>query len=328
MRKLILFLGLALALSSCKNQVKEPGQSDIDTQIELKEVNFDVETLDKAQLSSGSLQRLMIPSEFIEDRPVDVWLPENYSDEKSYAVLYMHDGQMLFDSTTTWNKQEWKVDEWASQLMEEGKTKDFIVVGIHNISEIRWFDLFPQKAWDYLDPKVADSLVAKKKADGGYRDLNGDNYLKFLTEELKPIIDEEYSVKTDKANTFVAGSSMGGLMSMYAISEYPEVFQGAACISTHWEGIMPEEVNPVPDAIFEYMAKNFPVAGGHLAYFDYGNETLDQYYPKYAPRVDAILAEKGYTEKDSRNLLFDGTDHSENAWNKRLNKPFIFLLAK
>ncbi|WP_115461111.1 alpha/beta hydrolase [Winogradskyella aurantiaca] len=328
MKQLILFICIVWAFTSCKNDAKVSNENNSEPQVESQEVNYDIETLDNAQLASGTLQRLMIPSDFIEDRPVDVWLPADYSDENSYAVLYMHDGQMLFDSTTTWNKQEWKVDEWASQLMDEGETKDFIVVGIHNISEIRWFDLFPQKAWDYLDPKVADSIVAKTKADSTYRDLKGDNYLIFLTKELKPIIDEEYSVRTDKENTFVAGSSMGGLMSMYAISEYPEVFQGAACISTHWVGAMPQENNPFPDAIFQYMAENFPKAGNNLAYFDYGNETLDQYYPQYAPRVDAILTEKGYTEKDSQNLFFEGTNHSENAWNQRLDKPFIFLLGK
>ena len=85
------------------------------------------------------------PSEFITPRNVDVWLPENYSSSKKYAVLYMHDGQMLFDSTTTWNQQEWKVDEWATRLMNEGKTKDFIVVAPWNINSERYSDFFPQK---------------------------------------------------------------------------------------------------------------------------------------------------------------------------------------
>jgi enterochelin esterase-like enzyme len=240
----------------------------------------------------------------------------------------MHDGQMLFDSTTTWNKQEWKVDEWASELMKEDKTQDFIVVGIHNIPDIRWFDLFPQKSWDYLDESDAERLIAQSRADVSYHALNGDNYLRFLVEELKPVIDKEYAVYTDKAHTFIGGSSMGGLMSMYALSEYPDLFQGAACLSTHWVGAMPQVNNPLPKAIFSYMADHFPKAGEHLVYFDYGNETLDQFYPQFAPRVDSILADKGFTKTDSRNLFFEGTNHSENAWNKRLNYPFEFLLGQ
>lgn len=291
-----------------------------------KEISF--KKLDSAELYAGSLYRVnKYPSKYIKPRPVDVWLPENYSTDKKYAVLYMHDGQMLFDSTATWNKQEWKVDEWASRLMDSNKTKDFIVVGIHNISKIRWLDLFPQKAFSYLDEKVQDSLMEDARKNNFEPKLNGDNYLKFIVEELKPVIDRIYPTLSDKSNTYVAGSSMGGLMSMYAISEYPDVFDAAACISTHWVGAMPAPNNPYPDAIFAYMDDHLASSDDHRLYFDYGNKTLDAFYPKYAPRVDEILKQKGYTDKNSKNLFFEGTNHSENAWNKRLDQPFIFLLG-
>ncbi len=285
--------------------------------------------LEKAVLAGGGLFRVdSFPSNYITPRPVDVWLPEGYSKDKKYNVLYMHDGQNLFDETTTWNKQEWKVDDWATKLMAEGKTKDFIVVGIHNIPQIRWQDLFPEKAMDYLNKKVRDSLIAVAENNNIKVDFKGDEYLKFLVEELKPIIDIQYSVHIDKDHTFVAGSSMGGLMSMYAISEYPNVFVGAACISTHWVGAMPMPNNPYPEAIFNYMEANLPQSGSHKLYFDYGNKTLDQNYPQYAPRVDEILKAKGYSESDSKNLFFEGTDHSESSWNKRLDQPLTFLLGK
>ncbi|MEC3906769.1 alpha/beta hydrolase-fold protein [Tamlana sp. 2201CG12-4] len=283
----------------------------------------------KAKLSSGTLMRLeAYPSKYIQSRPVDVWLPEDYSEEKKYAVLYMHDGQMLFDATSTWNKQEWKVDEWASKLINEGKTKDFIVVGIHNISEIRWQDLFPQKAFDNLEKKEKDRLRALAVETNKNIEFYGDNYLKFLVEELMPMVNSEFSVYRNKANTYVMGSSMGGLMSMYAICEYPNVFSGAACISTHWPGATPIENNPFPDAIFKYMKTHLPDSNTHKMYFDYGTETLDAHYPQYAPKVDEILKEKGYTEANFKNLKFEGTDHSENAWNQRLDIPLMFLLRK
>lgn len=276
----------------------------------------------------GKLERYQpFPSKYIKPRPVDVWLPKDYSKDRKYAVLYMHDGQMLFDSTTTWNKQEWKVDEWASKLMKEGKTKDFIVVGIHNIKELRWFDLFPQKAFKNL--KKGTNITMLHDGYDGFDEtlLNGDNYLKFLVEELKPFIDTKYPVHSDKENTFVAGSSMGGLMSMYAISEYPNVFSKAACISTHWVGSAPIENNPLPEAIFKYMESHLASAKYHKLYFDYGTETLDAHYPQYAPRVDEILKAKGYNNNNSKNLKFEGTDHSENSWNQRLDIPLTFLLG-
>ncbi|GGI55830.1 alpha/beta hydrolase [Winogradskyella haliclonae] len=285
--------------------------------------------LDSAILFAGSLHRVeAFPSKFIKPRPVDVWLPENYSKDKKYAVLYMHDGQNLFDATTTWNKQEWMVDEWSSKMMEKGITKDFIVVAIHNIPQIRWQDLYPEKAMSYMNEKVRDSLITLAKKSNFNVDFKGDEYLSFIAKELKPVIDKQYAVYTDKANTFVGGSSMGGLMSMYAVAEYPDVFGGAACLSTHWPGAMPAPNNPHPKAIFDYMKENLPNAGMHKLYFDYGNKTLDQYYPKYAPNVDAILKAKGYTDSDSKNLFFEGTNHSEQSWNKRLDKPLLFLLGK
>ncbi len=308
---------------SCKNEKKT---TDVDFESNVPSKTYTFEKLDKVELYAGSLIRVdSFPSKYITPRPVDIWLPKDYTRDKKYSVLYMHDGQMLFDSTTSWNKQEWKVDEWATKLMEEEKVQDFIVVAIHNIPSIRWQDLFPEKAINYIDGSVKDSLadIAGKKNIK----LNGDNYLRFIVEELKPQIDFAYPVHTDREHTFVMGSSMGGLMSMYAISEYPEVFGGAACLSTHWVGAMPMEKNPYPEAIFKYMETNLPEADEHKLYFDYGNKTLDQHYPQYAPRVDEILKAKGYTDKDSKNLFFEDTDHSENSWNKRLDQPLIFLLG-
>ncbi|SNR15826.1 alpha/beta hydrolase [Tenacibaculum jejuense] len=317
MKNVLHFIVLFIVLS-CNTQVKSNTQ---------KKDNFVINKQTGVTLFEGTLERLEhFSSKFIKERPVDVWLPKNYTKEKKYNVLYMHDGQMLFDSTKTWNKQEWKIDELSSKLIKEKKVKDFIIVGIHNIANIRWQDLFPQKAYDYIDEEAKKAL----KSISGSRNftLNGDNYLKFIVKELKPFIDSKYAVHTDKDHTFIMGSSMGGLMSMYAISEYPKIFSGAACLSTHWVGAMPMDDNPFPEAILKYMADNLPNSGEHKIYFDYGNKTLDQHYPQYAPKVDEILKQKGYSESDSKNLLFEGTNHSEISWSKRLDIPLLFLLKK
>ena len=314
--KKVLILILGMLIISCNNN-----------KIEFKNIKS-VEVED-AVLSSGKLIRVdSFPSKNITPRPVDVWLPADYSDQKKYAVLYMHDGQMLFDSTKTWNKQEWKIDEAATDLMAQKITRDFIVVGIHNIADIRWQDLFPEKAMDFMDKDSKEEVYRKAKESNTSIDFKGDAYLKFIVSELKPYIDATYAVYTDKENTFVAGSSMGGLMSMYAIAEYPTIFEGAACLSTHWVGAMAEENNPFPSAIFKYVEATIPDAKTHKIYFDYGDQTLDRHYPKYASIVDDLYAAKGYSVHNYRNLFFPGADHSEISWQKRIYAPLTFLLKK
>lgn len=321
--KNLVYILILLTILSCKTDKNANDSNEAEV---ISTVTYDLEPVNDAVLYAGKLIRIdSFPSKYIAPRPVDIWLPKDYTTDKKYSVLYMHDGQMLFDSTTTWNKQEWKVDEWATQLMDEEKTNDFIVVALPSIPKIRWKDLFPEKAYDFIDVKIQDSL--KDLSGNKNFKFNGDNYLNCLTQEVKPFIDRQYSVYTDREHTFVMGASMGGLMSMYAISEYPEIFGGAACISTHWPGAKPIKDNPYPDAIFSYMEGNLPKANTHKLYFDYGNKTLDQHYPQYAPRVDEILKAKGYTKDNSRNLFFEGTDHSENSWNQRLDQPLIFLLG-
>lgn len=282
-------------------------------------------------LTSGKLFRIEnFPSAYVKPRNVDIWLPDTYSKDKKYAVLYMHDGQMLFDATKTWNQQEWKVDEWASTLMNEQKVVDFIVVAIWNIPEIRHADYFPRKPFLSLDTRVQDSLFTEAKKNNSslqVNALNADKYLKFITQELKRYMDANYAVKTDMKNTVMAGSSMGGLISMYAVCEYPTIFGGAACLSTHWPGVFPNDYNPVPNAFFEYMKNKIPSPESHKFYFDFGTETLDAYYGIYETKVNTIFKEKGYTEQNFQNLKFEGADHSENSWNKRLDKPLVFLLT-
>ncbi len=326
MKKAVGLIVVIVIVFSCKNE--KPVADNVET-LKESQSGYAFKKQDSIQLYKGSLHRIdSFPSKYVVPRPVDVWLPEDYTKNKTYAVLYMHDGQMLFDASSTWNKQEWKVDEWATKLMQENKTRDFIVVAVHNISELRWQDLFPQKAMDFIPQVIKDSIAQQAKVSKYHNtDLNGDNYLKFMVNELKPVIDKTYSVHTEKENTFVAGSSMGGLMSMYAISEYPNIFGAAACLSTHWPGTVPVEDNPVSDAIFSYMKVNLPSSEQHRIYFDYGNKTLDEHYPQYAPRVNEILKEKGYTTQNSRNILFEDTDHSENSWNQRLDIPLTFLLG-
>ncbi len=261
-------------------------------------------------------------SAFVDARNIDVWLPDNYSSQKKYAVLYMHDGQMLFDSTVTWNKQEWLVDETMSSLIAQHKIKDCIVVGISSIGNKRHAEYFPQKALDYLkaeEKKELFPLLNNKPL--------ADLYLQFLATELKPFIDSTYSTYKDQQHTFIAGSSMGGLISMYAICEYPKIFNGAACLSTHWTGIFKSN-NPIPAALNNYLKEHLPSPKNHKIYFDYGDKTLDSLYKPFQEEVDKTMKAKGYTSKNWITKYFPGENHSERAWQKRFYIPVEFLMKK
>lgn len=281
---------------------------------------------------SGKVERIEnFSSKYVTARNIDVWLPENYSTKTKYAVLYMHDGQMLYDPEMSWNKQAWNVDDVSSELIKSGKTRPFIIVGIWNGGLTRHPDYFPQKPFENLAQKDKDTIVAQLQKAGRTKEIfqpKSDNYLKFIVEELKPYIDKKYSVYKDKNNTFIAGSSMGGLISMYAICEYPKVFGGAACLSTHWPGTFTLDNNPIPNAFLNYLKNNLPNPKNHKIYFDTGDQTLDALYPEIQKKADAIMKEKGYDSKNWKTGYFPGESHTETSWNKRLYIPLEFLLNK
>jgi len=203
--------------------------------------------LSKAQevkVSSGKVQRIEnFKSEYVDARTIDVWLPDGYSSKEKYLVLYMNDGQSLYDAESTWNKQAWEVDAIAGELIVSKKTKKFIVVGIWNNGEYRHSEYFPQKIIQSI-PEDSRKIIVEEQLKNNPQ---ADNYLKFIVKELKPFIDKTYNIKKGRKNTFIAGSSMGGLISLYAICEYPEVFGGAACLSTHTPMIMKEMMSEKTD---------------------------------------------------------------------------------
>lgn len=275
-------------------------------------------------VSSGKIERWQsFTSRFVEARNVDVWLPNAYSEKKRYAVIYMHDGQMLFDASTTWNKQEWQVDETLGRLIREKKIPDTIVVAIWNNGDYRHSEYYPQKYLETLNPKLRKQyieLALKNKPQS-------DNYLRFIVQELKPAIDKKYATLSEREHTFILGSSMGGLISIYAMNEYPEVFGGAAGLSTHWIGS--HETNyALPLAAFNYLDKNLADPSTHRLYMDHGTVNLDSKYTLYQQFINNIMRDKGYNESNWRSEVFEGADHNETDWAKRLHVAIEFLLSK
>lgn len=294
-------------------------------------LSFMMKGQNQQQVSSGRLVHLdNFPSQYVQARNVDIWLPEEYDGKKKFAVLYMNDGQMLFDSNATWNGQSWEVDDIAARLMHKHKVENFIVVGIWNTLN-RHADYFPQKPFENLAVAEKDTVTAQLQRAGRTTEAFqpvSDNYLKFLVSELKPMIDANYAVYTDLPHTFIAGSSMGGLISCYAICEYPAVFGGAACLSTHWLGTFTDINNPCPEAFIHYLENSLPNPENHKFYFDCGDQTLDAFYPPIQQKVDSVMRSKGYSGENWETYFFKGKDHSENAWNECFEIPLLFLFGE
>ena len=139
------------------------------------------------------------------------------------------------------------------------------------------------------------------------------------------MIDNRFSTFTDMEHTFVIGSSMGGLISAYAIAEYPDIFGGIACLSTAWFSFIQHNYD-VPSAVFEYMKQNLPSPSNHKIYFDYGTGESDKPYELTQPFVDLIAKGKGFGESNYKSMVFENDKHDEVAWTIRLNIPLEFLL--
>lgn len=277
---------------------------------------------------AGKLELLaMAPSKYVDPRPVYVWLPDDYAAKSKagvrYKVLYVHDGQNQFDVSTTWNKKSWNLELTLARLIREGRIADTIAVAIPNNGKLRYAEYFPQKFLPLMPASYRDGLLAQSM---GGKPL-ADNYLRFIVDEVKPAVDKRYATQADAAGTFLIGSSMGGLISVYGISEYPQVFGGAAGLSTHWVGSHQPNAT-IPLAAFNYLAARLPDPATHRVWQDHGTVELDALYAPYQPLIDQIFRERGYTEANYVSKVYPGTGHNEPAWADRLHEVLIFLLDR
>lgn len=266
------------------------------------------------------IQHKNFPSRHIDNRTVEVWLPDGYSVEKSlkYKVIYVHDGQNIFNDSSSYKSIRWGIGQTMQSLINDKKVAPAIVVAIHNNGFKRFIEYMPQVPKQYTTTPQAKAIL---KANFGVSELLSDQYLKFIVEELKPYIDSTYNTSRLKKDTVIMGSSMGGLISLYAISKYPEIFGAAGCISTHW---------PVPligEAYIEGLASSLPEPNDHKIYFDHGTETMDAAYEPYQKRVDKIMEKRGFIRNENWiSRKFEGAAHNEESWKKRAHIPLEFLL--
>lgn len=227
-------------------------------------------------------------------RDILVWLPPSYDrGRKKYPVLYMHDGQNLFDPATSFCGQDWKLDETAMQLMKRGTVDEFIVVGIANSPDrMEEYNLFKSK---------------------------GEAYARFLIQVVKPFIDAAYRTKPGREHTAVGGSSMGGLFSFQLGWLRSEVFSMAACLSPAFWFNRGRMYKLVQDG---------PLPGNPVRlYLDAGD--LEPPIWRGLHRMTALLEKRGFRKgKDLCSYPDVGAVHSEAAWAARLDQPLNFFFGR
>jgi predicted alpha/beta superfamily hydrolase len=230
-------------------------------------------------------------------RDIFVYLPPSYRrGERRYPVIYMHDGQNLFDQATSFG-EEWGVDQTLEEAAGEGL--EAIVVGIPNAGSERLNEYSPWRE--------------EKHRAGG----KGDLYLDFLVHTLKPVIDRDFRTRPERKSTGIAGSSMGGLISLYAFFRHPDVFG--------FTGVMSPALWFGGRKVFDYV-ENAPHIPGKI-YLDVGTMEGEEEL-RDVQRLKDILARKGY--RKGRELLFFvemGGVHNEAAWARRLRRELHFLLG-
>lgn len=266
----------------------------------------------------------LFPSAHIRPRQVVVWLPADYdASGQAYPVIYMHDGQNLFNPAEAYGGVTWGIAEALSSPRPHPKA---IVVGVYNTS-LRHREYMPQAIYSALPAKVRTAF------DG----LSGgppisDSYVSFLADELKPFIDRTYRTRPQPGHTGLMGSSMGGLISFYGLMERPDCFGRAACLSPHWPFLAPNVpgvISPTPQDVLAAVSGYVNTRGtdlkGRVLYLDRGDQTLDAYYQPYQdPIIENLKGRRGLklSYRD-----FPSAAHNEASWKARLETPLGVLLS-
>lgn len=227
------------------------------------------------------------------ERDIIIWLPPSYHlSSKYYPVLYMQDGQNLFDPNTSFTGYDWKVDEIVSGMISNNLIEEIIVVGIYNTKErLEEYNYFTNK---------------------------GKKYANFLIRELKPFIDENYRTITNPSKTALMGSSMGGLISFQLYWNFPKIFGKSACLSNSFWVNDGEIFNMVEKTENVFNEKN-------KLYVDCGSnekELLSDY-----KKMSMLIKSLNIYENSFLNYLAEGGGHSEYHWAQRLHIPLKFLFG-
>jgi len=233
-------------------------------------------------------------------RDLIVYLPPRYHDqsERRFPVLYMHDGQNLFDGATSFIPGvDWHVGHTADDFILTGAVQPLIIVGIYNIGKSRIHEYTPTKA-----PRL-----------GGGR---ADRYAKFLTQEVMPFIHREYRVVADARVTGIGGSSLGGLLSLYLGLMHPRVFGRIAALSPSvwWN-----------QRVLHRMTAAANIEPRPRIWLDIGTQEGPRIVQEVEQYRDILLQKGWQLGKDLSYQRVEGAEHNEAAWARRVG-PFLRFL--
>ena len=230
-------------------------------------------------------------------RTIRIYLPPSYeTSNKKYPVLYMHDAQNLFDDATSY-AGEWQVDEILNKLAQDD-VLELIVVGIDNGSEKRMNELSPWKNKEFGQPE-------------------GRQYINFIIRQIKPYIDSNYRTLKDKNNTAIMGSSMGGLISHYAIYQYPDIFGKAGIFSpSYW----------FSEEVFSFTKSN-SVPGDTRLFMLVGNKEGKGMAKNTKKMYDQILS-ISHPKENIKAIIDPNGEHNEAFWSKHFEEAVRWLFNK
>lgn len=260
-----------------------------------------------AHTFTGNIQQHpQFASRFLrEPRDVLVYLPPGYrrSTRRRYPVLYLHDGQNVFDAATAFGGVEWNADESAQRLINRRLMEPVIIVAVANVGEERIHEYTPTRG------VIDENAKRKKRSRGLLR-----KYGRFLTEELKPFIDRTYRTRPEAEFTGLGGSSLGGLATLVLGLWFPQVFNRLAVLSPSiwWDDcVVYKMVDELPEKL---PLKIWLDTGTHEPGWERGAVLRDK------------LVEKGWRLYDDLQFTeVEGADHSEAAWAARFEQVLRFL---
>lgn len=263
----------------------------------------------RAIAATGTIRRVEVVGGGVPlTRDLLVWLPPGYDDaankDRRYPVLYLQDGQNIFEKLPG-TPGEWEADETATRLIGEGVIEPLIIVGIPNAGEAR--------ASEYLPADVIDGVTPK-----------GEAYVDFLTREVVPRVERAFRVKPGAANTAIGGSSLGGVISLYAATRHPEVFGKVLAESTPVE-FKGRSMMPMFERVTTWPARVYIGVGGREHAGEAADSEKNKAFVQTSKDLDAVIKKSGVDDA-ARKLAVDAeATHTESAWAKRLPDALKFL---
>ncbi|MEM7702166.1 MAG: alpha/beta hydrolase-fold protein [Pseudomonadota bacterium] len=265
----------------------------------------------------------------LPDQRLTIWLPPGYDAAATrYRVLYMHDAQNLFDPALSNFNKVWAADKAMMAHAAKRGEDPWIVVGLWSPGADRYRQYMPKPAYDDA------SLELRRRMDafGNGKPIVSHLYIDWIATTLKPWVDRALRTKPGRDDTAIIGSSMGGLISLYAFLEHPRVFGRAGCVSTHWPGTNPTAVDGVDVEMLRIWTDMIETGlgdpEGRKIWFDHGDATLDANYPPYQDVIDATIGSTDWVKGTHwQSRLYPGAEHEENAWARRLPDVFDWVLT-